>query len=252
MAILNSTSPGQLGKYVIPTVNKLNLAMKKGTPLSRGSAKSYRIKNTQANINVINEFSRIGSDPKQQKAALALELETVDTKQKVIKIGTNMDDPWLGYYHWIVAKNQDNPFVPKIYSHREFGDYYITIMERLEPSTLIDEVSSIRDHIVEGNINKKELFDDFVGHGYNDRDCKYIVDLCEAIVNHTDAFTTDDEESYQWEDNWQEFTKIDLHDGNFMERGDGTIVITDPWCNVDMTDIVSVEDWVETHGKINY
>jgi len=37
-----------------------------------------------------------------------------------------------------------------------------------------------------------------------------------------------------------------------MERGDGTIVITDPWCNVDMTDIVSVEDWVETHGKINY
>lgn len=171
---------------------------------------------------------------------------------KVIKIGTNMDDPWLGYYHWIVAKNQDNPFVPKIYSHREFGDYYITIMERLEPSTLIDEVSSIRDHIVEGNINKKELFDDFVGHGYNDRDCKYMVDLCEAIVLHTDAFTEDDEESYQWEDNWQEFTKIDLHDGNFMERGDGTIVITDPWCNVDMTDIVSVEDWVETHGKINY
>ena len=96
MAILNSTSPGQLGKYVIPTVNKLNLAMKKGTPLSRGSAKSYRIKNTQANINVINEFSRIGSDPKQQKAALALELETVDTKQKVIKIGT-IDKPNIKY-----------------------------------------------------------------------------------------------------------------------------------------------------------
>ena len=106
---------------------------------------------------------------------------------KVIKIGTNMDDPWLGYYHWIVAKNQDNPFVPKIYSHREFEDYYITIMERLEPSTLTDEACSIRDHIIEGNIDKKELFDDFVGHGYNDRDCKYIVDLCEAIANHTDA-----------------------------------------------------------------
>ena len=61
MAILNSTSPGQLGKYVIPTVQKLNTSMKKGTPLSRGSARSYRIKNNQNNINAISEFSETQS-----------------------------------------------------------------------------------------------------------------------------------------------------------------------------------------------
>ena len=61
MAVLSSTSPGQLGKYVLPTVEKLNLAMQKGTSLSRGSSKSYRIKNNPANVSAINQFSNIGS-----------------------------------------------------------------------------------------------------------------------------------------------------------------------------------------------
>ena len=56
MAVLSSTSPGQLGKYVIPTVQKLNDAMKRRTNLGRGSGKSYAIKNTPANVAAINEF----------------------------------------------------------------------------------------------------------------------------------------------------------------------------------------------------
>lgn len=96
MAILNSTSPGQLGKYVIPTVQKLNTSMKKGTPLGRGSARSYRIKNNQTNINAINEFSRLGSDPKQQKAALSIPLETTDSKVTTISIGS-IDKPNIKY-----------------------------------------------------------------------------------------------------------------------------------------------------------
>lgn len=96
MATLNSTSPGQLGKYVIPTVQKLNTSMQKGTPVSRGSGKSYRIKNNQNNINAINEFSRLGSDPKQQKVALSLLLETTDTKTKTITIGS-IDKPNIKY-----------------------------------------------------------------------------------------------------------------------------------------------------------
>jgi len=96
MAVLNSTSPGQLGKYVIPTVQNLNTSMKKGTPVSRGSGKSFRIKNNQNNINTINEFSRLGSNPKTQKDALNLLLEVTDTKQKVIKIGS-IDKPNIKY-----------------------------------------------------------------------------------------------------------------------------------------------------------
>ena len=96
MAVLSSTSPGQLGKYVIPTVEKLNNAMRKGTPVSRGSGKSVTLKNNQNNINAIKEFSRIGSDPKQQRLALQILLEVTDTKQKAVSIGS-VDKPNIKY-----------------------------------------------------------------------------------------------------------------------------------------------------------
>lgn len=96
MAVLSSTSPGQLGKYVIPTVQKLNNAMKSRSILSRGSGKSYAIKNTPANVAAINEFSRIGSQPKTQKQALSITLETTDTKVPTITIGS-IDKPNIKY-----------------------------------------------------------------------------------------------------------------------------------------------------------
>ena len=96
MAVLNSTSPGQLGKYVIPTVQNLNISMQKGTPVSRGSAKPFRIKNTQGNVKTINEFVRLGNSARTQKDALNLLLEVTDPKQKVIKIGS-IDKPNIKY-----------------------------------------------------------------------------------------------------------------------------------------------------------
>jgi len=96
MAILNSTSPGQLSKYVIPTVEKLNTAMTKGLPISRGSSKSYKIKNNQTNINAIKEFAKIGPVAAQQKNALSIPLETTDSKATSITIGS-IDKPNIKY-----------------------------------------------------------------------------------------------------------------------------------------------------------
>ena len=96
MAVLSSTSPGQLGKYVLPTVEKLNQAMKSQTAVSRGSGKSYRIKNSKANVNAISEFARLGSVAKDQKSALSIELETTDSKTKTITIGS-IDKPNIKY-----------------------------------------------------------------------------------------------------------------------------------------------------------
>lgn len=96
MAQLSSTSPGQLGKYVIPTVEKINLAMKKGTPLSRGSSRSMRIKNSPQNIAAVSEFARIGVIAAKQKEALSIQLETLDPKTKTISIGT-IDKPNIKY-----------------------------------------------------------------------------------------------------------------------------------------------------------
>ena len=96
MATLSSTSPGQLGKYVIPTVEKLNTAMTKNLAVTRGASKSYRIKNNQTNIDAIKQFSQIGTVPSQQRAALTIELETTDTKVRHITIGS-IDKPNIKY-----------------------------------------------------------------------------------------------------------------------------------------------------------
>jgi hypothetical protein len=92
MAVLNSTSPGQLGKYVLPTLEMLEDAMKRGTPVSRGSRPSMILKKTAANVSALQEWGNIGSNSSKQKDALAIPLEVTNTKQKVISIGS-IDKP---------------------------------------------------------------------------------------------------------------------------------------------------------------
>ena len=92
MAVLNSTSKGQLGKYVIPTAEMLQDAMAKGTPVRRGTKRSMVLKKTPANINAIKEWGNIGSIPQRQSEALSILLEVKDTKQKTITIGS-IDKP---------------------------------------------------------------------------------------------------------------------------------------------------------------
>ena len=92
MAVLNSTSPGQLGKYVLPTLEMLEDAMRRGTPVSRGTRPSMILKKTPANVSALQEWGNIGSTATRQKDALAIPLEVTSTKQKVITIGS-IDKP---------------------------------------------------------------------------------------------------------------------------------------------------------------
>jgi hypothetical protein len=54
---------------------------------------------------------------------------------QIIKVGTDMEDPWLDYYYEIIKPMQGNPFVPKVYSfyHDEENNYFVCKMERLDP-----------------------------------------------------------------------------------------------------------------------
>lgn len=92
MAVLKSTSPGQLGKYVIPTTEKLQDAMKKGSPVTRGKKTSVFLKNNQANTNALKEWGRIGSIPSKQAEALSIRLEVKDSKIGSIPI-SDVDKP---------------------------------------------------------------------------------------------------------------------------------------------------------------
>jgi hypothetical protein len=52
------------------------------------------------------------------------------------------------------------------------------------------------------------------------------------------------DEDSQGSDDTNYSRKLDMHRGNFMFR-EGLVIVTDPWCEADMSDIVSVCDWVE-------
>ena len=82
MAVLRSTSKGQLGKYVAPTVEILNSG-KVST-----ATKTYTLKKSRNNTEAIKKFMRLGAQPSSQDEALNIELETTDTKTKFIKIGS--------------------------------------------------------------------------------------------------------------------------------------------------------------------
>lgn len=82
MAVLRSTSKGQLGKYVVPTVEILN------TGSVSTSSKTYTLKKSKINTDAIKRFMQIGVDPSKQDDALNIELETTDARTKSIKIGS--------------------------------------------------------------------------------------------------------------------------------------------------------------------
>ena len=92
MAVLRSTSKGQLAKYVMPTLQMLEEAMKKGTPVKRGSSPSMVLKKSPANVAALKEWALIGGIIARQADALAIPLEVTNTKQKTITIGS-IDKP---------------------------------------------------------------------------------------------------------------------------------------------------------------
>jgi hypothetical protein len=83
MAVLRSTSPGQLGKYVVPTIEIINSGS-----VSTAS-KIYTLKKSKFNEDAIKKFAELGVKGSSfQKEALDIPLETTDSKTKIITIGS--------------------------------------------------------------------------------------------------------------------------------------------------------------------
>jgi hypothetical protein len=80
-----------------------------------------------------------------------------------------------------------------------------------------------------------------------------LLSLLDKIIEQTDCFSYEDAEetlaNISFEDS-KFYRMIDLHDSNFMEREDGTLVIIDPWCNIDMSEVESLDSWwdEQRHG----
>ena len=177
-------------------------------------------------------------------------LESYARDDTVIKIGNNMSDPWITYYEQVIAKMQDNPCVPKVKSfYIDYAnEYYVCVMERLQDSCPVYEnrdaaYNLVRDYLY-GELSQKK----FVKRARKlSQQFPYIdamVELLDTIVGLTDAFTEEDAEDLCYDEDYMSATKLDMHSGNVMFRG-YELIVTDPWCNVEMTDVPDVSSWAE-------
>lgn len=174
--------------------------------------------------------------------AAALSMST--SYDKVIKIGNNVNDPWLDYYHEIIKTNQNNPCVPRVYSVYLDTDhsYYVAIVERLQEGTAEtrDAITLCREftegwHSEESFLQLAKRYDKQLP--YPD----HMLALLIQIKQLTDYYKFDD----VLEGNAGRM--LDMHNGNFLIR-DGAVIVTDPWCEADMSDINDVNDWASRHN----
>lgn len=165
---------------------------------------------------------------------------------KIIKVGNNVNDPWLDYYI-IIKQNQHNPCVPRIHSFymdRE-NSYYVCVMERLSDYNGNAYSGMANAELCKEYTQKWITREEFIEHAsklptvfpYPEQ----LADLLDKISEQTDVFGNEDDE-IDWDEDMSGMRKLDMHDGNFLYR-DGAIVVTDPWCEADMSDISDVNNW---------
>ena len=91
MAVLSSTSPGQLSKYVIPTVESINSGR------VSTATKTYTLKKSTQNEEAVKAFLQLGmGGSRTQKDALNIVLETTDSRNTEIRIGS-LNKPNIKY-----------------------------------------------------------------------------------------------------------------------------------------------------------
>ena len=91
MAVLSSTSPGQLSKYVIPTVESINSGR------VSTATKTYTLKKGPENEEAVKAFLQLGmGGSRTQKDALNIVLQTTDSRNTEIRIGS-LNKPNIKY-----------------------------------------------------------------------------------------------------------------------------------------------------------
>lgn len=175
----------------------------------------------------------------------AAAIDSRDMSQ-VIKIGNSMTDPWLDYYHLIIKQNQANPHVPKVkyFMCDEEHSYYICIMERLDEGEYKHnsrKVATLCREYTTHMITREEFVDVAKLHDEAIPCANMLANLLDKIHEHTSIFAREFVNNSEFAPNER---LLDMHNGNFMYRDD-VVVVTDPWCESDMSDLVDVSDWLD-------
>ena len=180
-----------------------------------------------------------------------------DWECKVIKIGNSVYDPWLDYVEFMkpLGDNPHLPLVNRLYVD-ERNEFYVANMERLQKEPYDDDLfdnnpddavydysdlaTAISQTII-GTQTRKEFKAQwsFVETELFPAGFSAFFEVLDLIEDHTDSFTFDDEgETYG------SARKLDIHSANIMFRNN-CVVITDPWCEVNLDDVSSMEQYIE-------
>jgi hypothetical protein len=137
---------------------------------------------------------------------------------RVIKVCTGADD-WIEYCYWGAKQGQAGKLAPKVYSYKTFKDgTYIAVMERMEYvagkhdlSKPLSMFTTLVPYVINSGWNRPRpeaaQLINYLVPGSAD----YLKGLAK-LSGH-----------------------LDLHDGNYMFRSDGSICITDPVTSVNKT-----------------
>lgn len=164
-----------------------------------------------------------------------------------IKIGTNIEDPWLDFKCLVIDQFTSNNHLPQIKSfyYDDDSEFFVCVMERLEAIKVDHKASELVEvckEFVEGYYNEHEFTD--IVKDYN----KLVPNVSELIevLSTIKKYTTHTRLGEQIDDNADNYRDRmpDFHIGNCMLR-DEVLVITDPWCNADMNDVEDVSCWLE-------
>lgn len=160
-----------------------------------------------------------------------------------IKVGTNIDDPWIDFKQLVVDELTTNTHLPNIKSFYSDSnsEFYVCVMERLQPVPLTSEYTEIMDactNYVSGSVTKKDFISLVPKNSAIVPSRKELLAALNLIKEHTTHICGDD-----FNDD-SEDRMLDMHHGNFMLR-DEVLVITDPWCNVCMEDVADLTIWAD-------
>lgn len=171
--------------------------------------------------------------------------------ERVIKVGSSSNDPWLDYYYEIITKQQNNIAVPKVHSfyYDSANSYYVCIMERLAEHPEVTTAQIISDlcrDYTSHMIVREEFVAEANKYPTEIPDIEAIVSLLDSISDKTDSMGYMPRAN-TYDDCNEDFNgrRLDMHRGNFMYR-DKVLVVTDPWCETNMDDVQNVSDWLES------
>ena len=179
-------------------------------------------------------------------AAMACQAD--DTR--IIKVGTDMEDPWLTYYSEIIKPMQGNPFVPKVYSfyHDDDNNYFVCQMERLTDLNSLNcdtkvaarKVAKAIKKLILQSIDDSEFADICRANPSiinTDEQISQLIAVIHSLRERTEVLEHDDQGEYP-----ADAKRLDLHEGNIMFRGNTPIII-DPWCHNVMDDVADLTNW---------